>query len=308
MNEKIIGLLTQDIRDEHAALIQYLTQAYAMGESDLACEMEAIAREEMQHFRWLSEKVVALGGKPTLERGTVVFGAPKIVGMLEADVAAEQTAIRNYRAHIAQIDDPDVVALLERIILDEEAHLGKFQGYTEEQLQKDPEQEVRMEPAVAEPEQQKAAFLQKDATHEYTVVLQYLAHGFTSGSCEMENEMEWQAIEEMRHLGWLAEEMEGIGARAEMVHAPLELPQEPADMLEIDIATEKRVAAEYREQAQALDDPGMSKLFQRIAREEDRHIVIFTELLEEAEAKPEAAPEAPAFTVGPLFGKGQRNS
>ena len=50
----IIELLTKDLQDEHAAIIQYLTHAYAMGEGELACEIEAIAREEMRHFDWLA--------------------------------------------------------------------------------------------------------------------------------------------------------------------------------------------------------------------------------------------------------------
>ncbi len=53
--KEIIRLLNYDLENEHGAIIQYLTHAYAMGEGELACEIEAIAREEMRHFDWLAE-------------------------------------------------------------------------------------------------------------------------------------------------------------------------------------------------------------------------------------------------------------
>ncbi len=55
MSENIITLLNQDLQGEHAAIIQYLQHAYAMGEGEMACEIEAIAREEMRHLDWLAE-------------------------------------------------------------------------------------------------------------------------------------------------------------------------------------------------------------------------------------------------------------
>ena len=45
--DKIIALLNQDIESEHGAIVQYLSHAYAMGEGEMACEIEALAREEM---------------------------------------------------------------------------------------------------------------------------------------------------------------------------------------------------------------------------------------------------------------------
>ena len=48
--DKIIALLNQDLEGEHGAIIQYLTHAYAIGEGEMACEIEAIAREEMRHL------------------------------------------------------------------------------------------------------------------------------------------------------------------------------------------------------------------------------------------------------------------
>ena len=50
MNIDIVDLLNEDLQGEHAAIIQYLNHAYGMGEGEMACEIEAIAREEMRHL------------------------------------------------------------------------------------------------------------------------------------------------------------------------------------------------------------------------------------------------------------------
>jgi bacterioferritin len=46
--DRIIALLHEDLEGEHGAIIQYLAHAYAMGQREMACETEAIAREKMR--------------------------------------------------------------------------------------------------------------------------------------------------------------------------------------------------------------------------------------------------------------------
>jgi len=62
MSEKqaIVEMLNADLRDEHAAVVQYLQHAYAIGEG------EAFAREEMRHLDWLAEELAELGGHPPI--------------------------------------------------------------------------------------------------------------------------------------------------------------------------------------------------------------------------------------------------
>lgn len=128
----IIRLLQDDIRGEHAAIMQYLEHSYRMGEGELPAEIEEIAREEMRHFRWLCEMVVELGGSPTLERDPIFLTAPSEVDLLRLDIDAEDRAIAQYRDHIARIDHPRVVRLLERILADELSHRQNFGGFVEE--------------------------------------------------------------------------------------------------------------------------------------------------------------------------------
>jgi len=45
-----------------------LPHAFAMGEGEMSCELEAIAREEMRHLDWLAETIVELGGTPNYKQ------------------------------------------------------------------------------------------------------------------------------------------------------------------------------------------------------------------------------------------------
>ena len=52
-------------------------------------------------------------------------------GTLLDFIAAEKAAIRKYQSQIACIEDPDIVAILKRILLDEELHVEIFTGLYE---------------------------------------------------------------------------------------------------------------------------------------------------------------------------------
>ncbi|HEX2170907.1 MAG TPA: ferritin-like domain-containing protein [Dehalococcoidia bacterium] len=130
--DEIIPLLQDDIRGEHAAIMQYLQHAYRLPEGELPGEVEEIAREEMRHFRWLCEMVVDLGGVPTINRDPIFLDAPTDIDLLRLDIDAEERAIAQYRDHIAAIDNARVVRLLERILADELAHRRGFGEFVEE--------------------------------------------------------------------------------------------------------------------------------------------------------------------------------
>ena len=134
---KIIEILNTDLQDEHGAIIQYLTHAYAMGEGEMACEIEAIAREEMRHLDWLAETIVELGGQPSLKRGTMNMAGKAVPEWMANDVGLEEGAITNYKKHIEMIDDPKVKRLLKRILSDEQAHHGDFLHFVDKAKRED---------------------------------------------------------------------------------------------------------------------------------------------------------------------------
>ncbi len=309
--QEIIAMLKADMRDEHQAIIQYLQHAYALGEGEFAGEIEAIARDEMRHLDWLAEAVVELGGDPTMERSPVDLSGAGPADWMGRDVIAEEGAIAQYSEQIAAIDDPALKRLLTRILWDEQDHRDKFVGLAAELAEEGVE--ATLGRAAEGQGDRTVEILQQGVQHEYTIILQYLYHNFVTPHCEIGRELEMQAINEMQHLGWLAEEVAGRGVLPHVEHATLDLSKDTADMLRADIAVEQAVAMDYGRQADEVDDEGVKKLLLRLRDHETYHDELFSDILEELEAKsevpaePEPKPPAgPSLTVGSLLGQEQK--
>jgi bacterioferritin len=299
MSEQIIDMLRQDMKGEHQAIIQYLTHAYTMGESVIAFEVEAIARDEMRHLDWLADAIGELGGTPTPERAPVDFAPAAPAEQLLKDVALEDGGIAQYRAHLEAIDDPKVRLVISRILNDEIEHRATFVKLAEEaRTLPAPEQGAPAPP----PPGRVGEILNSGVRHEYTVTLQYLFHGFASQSKELAEQMQNIAINEMQHMGWLAEALVGRGGTPDMSHTALALTPDPEAMLKADIAAERAVTKEYTEQISELGEEKLQALVAHIRDQEIFHDAQFSELLEEVEAEAESAPPActePAMVVPP---------
>ncbi len=296
--DDIIAMLNEDMRGEHMAIVQYLLHAYAMPESAIPAEIEAIARDEMRHFDWLADAIVELGGTPTLERAPVRRADTHAANM-QLDVTAEDDAIALYEQHIAAIDDPKLKRLLERIVNDEKAHRGIFLKLAEEVSA-----EAEPQPAEASPSSPDPValdVLDKGIRHEYTVILQYLWHSFVTPHCDISRELEMQAINEMQHLGWLAEEMAGIGGPVEIERTAVNQSADTAAMLAADIRAEREVTQVYSEQLNKIADEGLKALIARIRDHEVYHDAVFSDLLQSLQKASEKAPSpTKGFTVGSL--------
>ncbi|MFC1918648.1 ferritin-like domain-containing protein [Chloroflexota bacterium] len=275
---EIIALLNEDLENEHGAIVQYLTHASAMGEGEMSCEIEALAREEMRHLDWLAETIVELGGVPSLKRGAMRMGDGTVTDWMGNDVLLEEDAISLYKKHIAAIDDPKIKRLLKRILSDEESHHGDFQHF------------------VGKAQREGAIDLRGTRTdkvtetinwgieHEYTVILQYMLQSYLTPDKEAKKEFEDQAINEMQHLGWLAEKMVDMSGSPRIEHTEIDRSAKVADMLRADIKIEQKVAAEYDRAAKEFDDPGLKELFIRLRDHEVYHADVFSDLLTNEES------------------------
>ncbi len=273
--KRIIALLNQDLRGEHAAIIQYLAHAYAMGEGEMACEIEAIARAEMRHFDWLAEAIVSLGGIPSITRGQMRTGGESVSDWMKNDVLQEEDAIRMYEAHISAIDSREIKRLLKRILSDERSHRSDFE-HLAAKARKEGLKDLRG------PRQDKVAqILNWGIKHEYTVILQYLFHSYIAGNPHVKEEMADQAINEMQHLGWLAEKLVDRKGTPRIEHTRVDKSARAADMLRADIEVEKKVAGEYDRAAKELRQPDLRTLLSRIRDHELYHVEVFTDLLNE---------------------------
>ncbi len=276
---KIIALLNQDLEGEHAAVIQYLVHAYAMGEGEMACEIEAIAREEMRHFDWLAETIVNLGGTPSLERGDMRTSGDSVPDWMKNDVLQEKDGIALYEEHIKAIDNPKIRRLLKRILSDEKSHRGDFEHFVNK-AQKEGAKDLR-----GSRQDKVAQVLDWGIEHEYTVILQYLLHSYMTPNKDVKKEMEDQAINEMQHLGWLSEEMVDKKGSPRIEHIKVNQSTRTADMLRADIEIEKKVAVEYDRAAKEIEEPDLKELLTRIRDHEVYHADVFDDLLKEEEGR-----------------------
>jgi bacterioferritin len=274
---ELIALLNKDLADEHGAIIQYLTHAYAMGEGEIACEIEAIAREEMRHLDWLAETIVELGGVPSLERGTMRMEGKAVADWMGNDVMLEEGAIKQYREHIEAVDDPEIKRLLRRILSDEGSHRGDFRHFVDK-VQREAAEDLR---GVRKTEVTR--ILNWGIEHEYTVILQYMFQSYMTTDEETKKQLEDQAINEMQHLGWLAEELVGISSTPIIEHIEVNQSSDRTEMLEADIKIEREVAAEYDRAAKEMDTPELARLLRRLRDHELYHVEVFGDLLRKKE-------------------------
>ena len=273
----IIALLNQDLEGEHGAIIQYLTHAYAIGEGEMACEIEAIAREEMRHLDWLAEAIVELGGVPSLEQGKMRMGGESVADWMRNDVLLEEDGINLYREHIKIIDDPKIKRLLQRILSDEESHHGDFEHFVSK-AHKEGAKDVR-----GSRTDKVVQTLNWGIEHEYTVILQYMFQSYMTTNTEAKKQLEDQAINEMQHLGWLAEKIIDISGNPRIEHTEVNQSTKTIDMLQADIKIEQEVAAAYDRAATKSEDPSLKKLLLRLRDHELYHTEVFSDLLKEEE-------------------------
>ena len=275
--EKIVELLNLDLQDEHGAIIQYLNHAYGMGEGEMACEIEALARDEMRHLDWLAETIVELGGVPSLKRGTMRMGGDAVPDWMGNNVLLEEGAIHQYQEHIKMVDNPRIKRLLQRILADEEAHHGKFAHFVDK-ANKEGSTDRR-----GSRQDSVAKTLNWGIEHEYTVVLQYLFHSYLTRNQEAKKQLEDQAINEMQHLGWLAEELIDGGGSPVIEHTEPDQSIRTTDMLKADMKIEKEVADTYDRAAKDAKDKGLKDLLLRIRDNEIYHLDVFRDLLTDVE-------------------------
>ena len=304
-NQATVGMLNADMRDEHAAIVQYLQHAYAIGEGEEAGEIEAIAREEMRHFRWLAEAVVELGGKPDMKRSEVDLSGDGPVEWMDRDILAEEGAIAQYKDHIAAIGQPTIKRLLQRILSDEQAHRGIFADLSAELAEEGAEETGPLEARSGEGGPSHVLdILQEGVQHEYTVILQYLYHDLVMPQCEVGRNLDMRAINEMQHLGWLAEELAERGAHPAVEHTELTLEGDAAEMLQADIDAERAVAEAYARQIDEVGEEALEALLTRIRDHEIYHVEVFSDLLAEVEEEAEKE-EGPAVAEQPSSPRGE---
>lgn len=123
----LIAKLNEDLANEYGAIIQYTTYAARVTgpyRPQLAAFFLAEVADEQLHAKFLADKIVTLGGKPTTKAAPVAE-ANTNREMLEEVMVAETRAKEGYTERAKQADELGFKALaldLEDMIRDETNH------------------------------------------------------------------------------------------------------------------------------------------------------------------------------------------
>ena len=123
----LIEHLNEDLSGELQAIVQYLQHSFLVKGLDripLHDQLEGNSKDEMGHAETLAERIVAMGGIPTVKPRRIV--QPETTeGMLQADLEGENKAIADYTVRITEAVEAGEEAtalILENILVDEQGH------------------------------------------------------------------------------------------------------------------------------------------------------------------------------------------
>jgi bacterioferritin len=125
-NELIDGL-NEDLANEYTAIISYLLYSRLVSGSvrmELTTFFEGEIADELEHAKFLSHKIVALGGMPTTQPAPVTLSQDNRE-MLQLAMKAEEDTIARYTTRIDQAEAAGDIALkveLETLIAEETRH------------------------------------------------------------------------------------------------------------------------------------------------------------------------------------------
>lgn len=323
----IVALLEDNMREEHAAIVQHLYHAFRL-KGDQRAELEELAREHMRHMQWLAEALAARGRPPVMERAVVQWETASAADALRLDAALAARAVTRYEEQARTVSDPTLRLLFQRIAADERVHvreLGEMAAQAETAgIVLYPRTE-EVDPAGLSPEElaQDIALLNEDLRLEYTVILQYIYQAFVVKDCAFSRTLlEDQGQESMKHMGWLAETIIDLGSLPVLEPGPIDLTTDEQAILALNLRLEHEAHDQYARHLAQLRHPLARATLGRIFEQESFHIQQFA-LLQQASAGaaaarshpplPGAATDAglarrdgwPRLTVGSLLGQRQ---
>jgi bacterioferritin len=104
--QRLIDDLNGDLSREYQAIIAYVIYSQMLKGAEymtIANELEAHAKQELDHAITIAKQIDYLGGVPTAEPKPVrVSSSP--TEMLEFDLEAENETVRNYRSRVQQCE------------------------------------------------------------------------------------------------------------------------------------------------------------------------------------------------------------
>lgn len=124
---ELVAGLNEDLANEYTAIISYLLYsrlANGAARLELAEFFEAEITDELEHAKFLSHKIVALGGTPVTEPAPVTLSQSN-QEMLQLALQSEKDTIERYTQRIKQAEASGEIGLkveLETIVAAETRH------------------------------------------------------------------------------------------------------------------------------------------------------------------------------------------
>lgn len=131
--QKVIAALNKAVSLEHAATLQYQQHAllvHGLWRKVFAEFFEQQSRTSLSHAQTFGQKIVALGGVPTVEIGTAVHQSTNLEEMLQQDLTLEREAMQAYtEAHGLAEGDVALRSQLENHIEGEQGDIEELEMY-----------------------------------------------------------------------------------------------------------------------------------------------------------------------------------
>ena len=128
----LIAKLNEMLAQEHACIIRYATHAAVItgpNAEAVSARLKEISGDEMDHAASLRDRIVSLGGKPTMEiHEKDLVEAYDLASILKVNMREESDAIKHYTEILQMIPEDDVILYeaIRDIIADEQEHLEEL--------------------------------------------------------------------------------------------------------------------------------------------------------------------------------------
>lgn len=146
--QKVIAALNKAVSLEHAATLQYQQHAllvHGLWRKVFADFFENQSQTSLSHAQTFGQKIVALGGVPTVEIGTTVHQSTNLEEMLQQDLALEREAMQAYtEAHGLAEGDIALRSQLENHIESEQGDIEELEMYLSMVETKDVDRDITL--------------------------------------------------------------------------------------------------------------------------------------------------------------------
>ena len=133
-DKKTIDSLNRMLTQEHACAIRYATHAAVVSgpwAEAVATRLKEIATDEQLHAEKLRDRIVGLGGTPTMDvRREDLKPASTLTEIIDVNVEEEKEAIRHYTEILESLSPANVILFqtVQEILRDEQEHLEELEA------------------------------------------------------------------------------------------------------------------------------------------------------------------------------------